>query len=140
MTDFIEDLKDVVDDVLQVRDDIGAIKDSVYIVTRAWDGDEIGDGNAVESKTIVYPSPWIVDYSHSLRITEGGNIKQGDILLKQISQDRYPNEIDVDCKTSSKLIEKFYEIGGILYNVISVRKRYATWDVQVRRLKDQTRY
>jgi len=139
-TDFIEDLKDIAHEALEVRDELGAIKDEVHYVTREWSGERVGDGSAYDSKARILPSPWIVDLSQNIRVTEGGAIKQGDLILKQISQDSYPNEKDIDGSSDSELIEKFYSVGEFLYRVINVRKRYATWDIHIRRLKDQTRY
>ena len=140
MTDFIDDLKEIAHDALGVRDDIGAIKDEVYIIIRVWDGDRIGDGNATETKARVLPSPLIVDLSHDVRISQAGAIKQGDLMLRQISMKAYPSESDINCVSTDKLIEKFYEIGGLLYKVIHVKKKYATWEIHVRKLTNQTRY
>lgn len=139
-TTFILDIQDVFDEAVQARDDIGAILDEVYIVTRTWTGSQPGDGLAKESKTIIFPSPWIIDLSQDLRLKEGGIIHQGDILLKQISRKRYPNESDINCASSNPKVEKFIELGGYLYQVINVRKTYAEWHLQIRRLVDQTRY
>jgi hypothetical protein len=140
MTDFIEDIKAIANDALQAVDEIGAIKSYVYQITRTWTGSEPGDGTATEIKTQILPTPLIYDLSHDLRLVEGGIFKQGDLILRMISQYNYPNENDVNCFSNDSKIEKFYEIDDDLYQVINVRKDYATWNVHVRRLSDQTRY
>lgn len=138
-TDFIEDLKDCVDDALQVRDEIGAIKAHVSIVTRTWTGDRVGNGTASDVTAVVYPTPLVVDLSHNIRLVEGGHVKQGDLLVKGISRDRYELS-DIDENTGSRSIERFYDVDGKLYRIITVVKKYATWDVQIRRTSDQRRY
>ncbi len=140
VTEFIEDIIDAAHDAFEARDDIGAIKAEVWFVTRTWSGSRIGDGTATETTVQMLPTPNIVDLSHSSRLLEGGVIKQGDILLKSISKLSYPNESDVDCIKSARTDEKFIEIGGYLYQVIHVKSNYHCWDVQVRRLSNQTRY
>lgn len=139
-TAFITDIQEVFDDAVQIRNEIGAILDEIYIVTRTWSGDQPGNGTAIESKVIIFPAPWIIDLSQDLRLKEGGVIHQGDILLKQISRKRYPLETDINCTSTNPKIEKFIELGGYLYQVISVKKTYADWNIQIRRLTDQTRY
>ena len=140
VTEFIADIIEAAHDAFEARDDIGAIKAEVWFVTRTWSGSRIGDGTATETRVQMLPTPNIVDYSQSSRLLEAGVIKQGDILLKSISKQAYPNESDVDCLKTNKTHEKFIEIGGYLYQVIHVKSDYHAWDIQVRRLSNQTRY
>jgi hypothetical protein len=140
MTEFMDEIAEIADDAIKIRNEIGAILAEIYLVTRTWTGEAVGDGSASETKVIVYPAPWIVDLSHNLKLSEAGVIKQGDLLLKQISKMRYPTENHVNCSSTNKLIEKFYEVDGLLYNVIYVKSEYGMWSVQVRKLTDQTRY
>jgi hypothetical protein len=136
---LIEDLKDCVDDILGIRDQIGAVLDPVYLVTRTWIGARPGDGSFIDSEVQVLPSPYIVDLSHNLNIKESGSIKQGDILLKNVSKNSYQTEGILDGSSDAKNIEKLYRIGEYLYQVIKIKNNYVTWDIQVRRLSDQRR-
>lgn len=137
---IVDDVRSMADEILGVRDEIGAVKRPVFILTRTWSGSERGEGAATDVSVQVLPSPLVKDFSHDLRVREGGNIKQGDQLIKSISQESYPNETDVNCTVTQKNVERWYYIDGHLYEVISVRRRYVTWDVQVRKTAKQKLY
>lgn len=139
MSSIVANLKPGLDSILGIRDEIGAALKPVFLVTRTWSGTEIGDGTKKETRSEVRPSPGIRQYTNDLRITEGGAVKQGDVLLKMISKQSFPTEKDVDCSVSSNTVEKFYEVDGILYRVVNVREKHLTWDVLVRRVSDQRR-
>lgn len=134
-------LLDCIDSVLGVRDCIGAVLHPVFILTRTWSGERPGDGDAEESEEQIKPTPQVVDYSHDLRLVEGGAVKQGDIVLRGISKARYA-EMDLDCslKEGEKInVERFYLINEKLYTVINVKENHLTWDVQLRKRSDETR-
>lgn len=129
---------DGIDCALEARDDLGAIKAKVYIVTRVWSGDQVGRGDYTDTSKQVYPSPEIVDFSHDLRVKEGGTVKSGDILLKSISRKRYSEyDLDLSIADNQRYIEKFYCICDKLYEVVNVKMQYATWDVLIRRISVQ---
>jgi hypothetical protein len=107
-------------------------KELVYLVTKAWP-ERIGRDEPVIEKVKVDPNPYIGDFNHDLRLREGGKIKQGDLMLKYIPFSKYPSEDDVNCKTDSELIQKYYYIDGYLYNVISISKGWAYWNIQIRK-------
>lgn len=136
---FMDDIRDRAASALGVRDDLG-VGVPVKICTRTWSGATPGEGTATEVLAQILPTPFVVDYSMRANVPEAGNIKQGDLVLKSIAQKNYPNLSDIDCTSTQKKIQKFYEVDGKLYRVIHVRKRVATWEVHVRRLTDQTRY
>lgn len=140
MPSIVDDIKSCTDDILGIRDDLGALKHPIYILTRTWSGQEIGDGTAVDTTAQILPTPYLVDYSHSIKIREGGAIREGDILLKMISKQSYPNESDIDCTTATTKIEKFYYIDGKMYEVISVTSEYVYWNVHLRRTAKQKTY
>jgi hypothetical protein len=123
-----------------VRDSIGAGLKEVSIVTRTWTGEAPGDGTASETKMQILPTPRIVDLSQSLKIAPGGAVQQGDIILKHVSKVTLPTEDEAACRSESRSVEKFWEIGSVLYQVISVTESHLTWNVQLRRLSDQSRY
>lgn len=138
-------LLDGIDCALEARDDIGAIKAKVYITTRQWDGDCVGDGDFTDCDEQVYPTPHIVEFSHDINLKEGGTIKNGDIMLKGISLKRYTEE-DLDLSVVNRdgdddaYFEKFYKICGKLYEVVSITRKFATWNVMIRRLSVQPQY
>lgn len=140
MSGIVSDILSITDDILGLRDDLGALKHPIYILTRTWAGQEIGDGAAVDSSAQILPTPYLVDYSHSIKLREGGAIREGDIVLKMISKQSYPNEDQIDCSTATKKIEKFYYINGKMYEVISVTSEYVYWNVHLRRTAKQITY
>lgn len=132
-------IKDSLDDILGVRDDIGAALMPVYFVTKTWTGTEPGDGTATEVKVQVQPSPRIVEMKNEHRIVPGGAVQLGDIFLKMISKNSYPNKSDIDGTAATANIEKFYEIDGNLYRVIEAFEKHLTWTVHIRKLSNQNR-
>lgn len=129
---LVDDIRADADDILSLRDQIGAVKKPVYLLARVW-GSAKGVGSPVDTFTQILPSPRIVEYSQDFRIREGGMIKQGDFMLKGISQESYPTEEHVNCTVNSALLEKWYCIDGWLYEVVSVNRKYVTWNVLIRK-------
>ncbi len=137
---LIDSLIPNLDSVLGVRDSVGAVLHTVGILTRTWSGPKPGEGEPKDTIEKVSPTPGIVDYSHDLRLREGGMLRQGDIILRGLSKHKYPKEELIDCTTPKKSIEKFYLIDDRLYTVINVKEGYVTWNVQVRKYSNQKRY
>jgi hypothetical protein len=145
-----DDLLEGLDGILRIRDDLGVALKVVNIVTRTWSDGEIGAGKAVEESSQILPSPSVspanananqpTQYAEDMRINTSGVISNADVSLKYISKNAYPLITDVDCSVTAVNIEKFYELDGILHQVINVREDLLTWTVKVRRLSDQTRY
>ena len=133
---LIESLKKSINPILGVRDTLGAQKHDVFLLTRTWSGEIVGDGQPVDTKSQVLPSPNIVDLSHSLRLKSGGNIRQGDILLKMISKQSFPERFEIDGEVLDKNVEFFYFFGDVIYRVISVTEDHLWWNVQVRAIND----
>ena len=134
----LDGLKDCLDDVLSIPGDLGLRLHQVFQVTRTWQGPMVGDGSFTDEVVEVLPQPGIKDFTHSVRVLEGGSIKQGDLILTGVSKNAYPEESDVDLKSADH-VEKFYRVGCNDYRVVSVKENLLTWDIQVRRLSDQTR-
>jgi len=138
--DILEALTGCIDEILAIPGAMGAVIHDVYLLTRTWQGGEPGDGHAVDVVEEVLPTPQIVDVAHDVRLTEAGAIKQGDLIIKNISKNRYPTADIVDCSTEDKRVEKFYLIDEKVYQVIHVKEGYLTWDVHIRKLKDDSTY
>lgn len=142
MTDILDCLGDSIDCALGVRDDLGLQLHFVKILKRTnpvVDPELAGfDGGAVITDVIekqITPSPRIVDYSHDLRAREGGNIRQGDLLIKQISKNQY-SKADINCSRldgEGANIERYYYVNDELYTVISITEKYMWWNVQIRK-------
>lgn len=146
--DLTENLADAIDCALQVRDDLGLQIHNVHIITRTKavaDSELEGfgpEGTIRDTKVQIFPTPKIVDYSHSLRTREGGGVRQGDLVLKQISKSKY-SRADIDCTKTPEQgdnIEKYYYINEELYTVISVTEKTMWWNVQVRKHISQGTY
>ena len=129
---IVSDILENIDSYLGLRDELGAIKEPIYILQRKWDSEK-GLGLPVDTQAQILPTPQLVDLSHSLKLTEGGTVKQGDIILKMISKKSYPLESDVNCYVDDEVTEKWYLIKGETYEVISVTQDYVWWNVHLRK-------
>lgn len=138
-TGIIDSLLPCIDSVLGVRDSVGAVIDPVWLYTRTWSGATVGDGTPVDTKVQMLPSPQLKNYSLDVRLREGGEIKAGDIVLKNVSRNSY-TEAQLDGTSPALNIEKLFLVGDKLYQVINVVKSYVTWDVQIRLLSNQERH
>lgn len=136
-----------IDAVLAIRDSIGINKQPVYFLTRVWwtddtyttQSDQIGDGVPKDTLSRMVPSPRIVDLSQSLNLREGGVVKQGDIILRDVSKNTY-SESQLDGSSQALNVEKLFLVGVKVYQVISLTEGYVTWKIQLRELTNQTRY
>jgi hypothetical protein len=127
------------DKILGIREQIGAQINDVYLITRTWSGERVGDGSFSDKREKISPTPQIVDYSHNIRVTDIGSVKAGDLLLKGISINKYPDELTLRTDTGNKRIEKLYNIGKHFYRSINIKENLITWDLQVRKiLQDET--
>lgn len=131
---ILNGLRANVNSILGLRDSLGVQKGLVYLVTRTWSGDEIGAGTMTEAKVQMLPTPYIYVFTADRKIPEGGVVKQGDIILRQISMQSYPTEDLINCSSNLANVEKLYEVDGNLYRVIEVTKKHVTWKVVLRRL------
>jgi hypothetical protein len=137
MTGIIDGLLPNINDILGVRDDIGAALKPVYLVTRTWQGAEPSDGTSVDVVEQVLPSPRIVELSDAYKIREGGAVQQGDIMLKAVSKQTYPDKSVLDGSVDEQNVEKFFKVGDVLYRVINVREKFFTYEIQLRRVSKQ---
>lgn len=134
---LVSDLRENINDVLSIRDELGAAKQPVALVTRTWSGTEPGDGTFTDASTPVVPSPSILAYTDDYRIKEGGAVQQGDIKLKWISKQSFPDRAAVECAIEAQNIEKFYSVGGFMYRVIQVEEKLLSWNVLLRKVSKQ---
>ena len=137
---LISDLTAIADSLYGIRDDLGAAIHNVYIVTRTWTGDAVGEGSATDEVAQMLPTPALKNLSHDFEAQAAGTVKSGDIILKGISKQSWPDEDTVSLKSDNAKIQKFYLIDDKLYQVISTVESYISWDVQIRKLTHQTRY
>lgn len=136
MSNFKKSFSKCIDSILEVGDTMGANLHDVFLLTRTWSGAFVGDGSATDVSVQVKPTPQIVDFSHDLRLKEGGAVKAGDLILKNISKTKFPLEDSINGSfgTNSDKIERFYRINSNDYQVINVKENLLTWDVQLRKL------
>ena len=133
----LTDILGSVDEILEIRQNIGAELKEVFFVERTWSGAEARDGTFSDVKTKMEPLPRVVEFFDDYRIREGGAIQQGDIMLKMVSKESFPQRSQIDCSSSDESVQKYYEVGGALYRVIMVREKHVTWDIQLRKTSDQ---
>lgn len=131
---IIDDLLPITNDILGVRDEIGAVIHPVYLLTRTWAGGSVGDGAATDTQVQVLPTPSIKSISHNLPALQAGVYQVGDLILSHISKQSFPLEDVVACKSASTAVELFYKINNKLYQVISVKESYVTWEVHIRKV------
>jgi hypothetical protein len=131
---IIDDLLPITNDILGVRDDIGAVIHPIYLVTRTWSGESVGDGTYLDVEEQMLPSPSVQKLTFNLPALQAGQYEVGDLIIRHISKQNYPDEDVVSCKSSDSNIEKFYKINGKFYQVISVNESYVTWEVTIRKV------
>lgn len=137
MSKLIPSMIGNIDSILAVRDSIGAPIQHSYLVTRSWSGGKLGLGDPVETKQQILPSPRVVQFAADSKFFDGGVIKQGDILLKMISKNKYPTENLLDCVAESEAVEKFYVVGDVEFQILNLREKHLTWDAHLRRRSRQ---
>jgi len=133
---ILDDVAIDVDDALKTIEGLELFKSKVYFLTRTW-SERKGRGTPEDDLIKIDPNPFISDLSHSLRIREGGKVKQGDVFLKYLPKNLFPDEDSVNASSIDELVEKFYVIDNELYEVISVVEGYAYWNVQIRKTSKQ---
>ena len=133
--DFRKSFGKCVDKILGIRDQIGVQLADVSIITRTWSGDRQGDGTFADVELKILPSPQIVDFSHDLRVMEGGAVKAGDLILKSISRNKFPDEEVLRTDTNARNIAKYYKVGNHFYHLVNIRERLVTWDVHIRKTR-----
>ena len=129
---ILDDVAKDVEDALRTIEDLDIYKSKVYFLTRTW-SERKGRGAPVDELRKIDPNPFISTLSHSMRIKEGGSAKQGDIFIKYLPKNLFPTEKSVNGKTGNDLVETFYVIDNDLYEVISIEKGYAYWNIQLRK-------
>ena len=134
-----ESLTDCIDKILEIREDLGVQLADVYIVNRRWSGERVGDGTFGDVVSQVKPTPGIKDYSHNIRVTEVGAVKAGDIILSGISRNQYPDELEFKTKTEERNTQRMFKVGKHFYHVVTVVEKLLTWDVHLRKIRqDET--
>lgn len=118
---------------------MGAQLADIWFITRTWTGKRIGEGQFTDAITKVFPLPQIKDFSHDIRITAGGAVQQGDLILVGLSRNQYPNMTVLRTDTGIANIEKMIKVGDHFYRVIHIKEKLVTWDIHVRKiLQDET--
>lgn len=130
-------LRSNINGILSVRDRIGAALKPVRIVTQTWSGGQLGLGTLSKAFVDVLPSPRVVEFRAENRITQGGLVKSGDILLKMISKQTFPTVDLIDGTSAAQNVDRFYEVGGIKYTVLEVTEKHLYWNVLLRRRSNQ---
>jgi hypothetical protein len=134
-----ESLSDCIDCVLSVRDGIGASLAGVSIIHRRWAGERVGDGTFTDQVTPLKPTPQIRDYSHDVRVSEAGSVKQGDLILVGVSRSAFPDEATLRTDVRSPKEEKMIKVGRHFYRTVHVREKLVTWDLHIRKInQDET--
>lgn len=135
---FKDCLQDSLDCILSVRDDIGATIQPSFIVTRTWSGDRVGDGHFTDETCQILPSPEIVDLSHDLRVQNGGTYKSGDLILKTINKQTYPEEM-LRTDTGKETVEKFIKVGTHFYRTVHIKEKLLTHEIHITKVsQDET--
>lgn len=117
--------------ILHSKECADALVHKVFHVERIWSGDHIGDGKYRDFKTEIYPTPSIIDYSHNLMASQGGNIQSGDLLLQGISKANYDRKF-LSPQTDSPNIERWFIIEDREYRAVSITEHLVTFNVLVR--------
>lgn len=139
MANFRESFTSCSDPILSIREKMGAQLADVFLITRTWNGERVGDGQFTDAEIRIAPTPEIVDFSHDVRVTEAGAVKAGDLILKGVSRNKFPDELTLRTDTDDKRVEKLYTVGKHFYTVVNIRERLITWDIHIRKIRqDET--
>ena len=122
--DLVDGLKRTVAEVLAIKDEIGAKKANVYLYKKI--------GAAEPVWTQILPSPTIAEYSLDPRLIAGGEIQQGDLLLRGIPQANYTEE-ELNTATETEGEERYFVVDKRAYTLAHLRKNYLTFDILIRR-------
>lgn len=140
-----------IDCALGIRDDLGLALHETYILKRVKGGSNEdaelqGFDDAIESvdtiETQILPSPRIVDYSQAFKALQGGNYKQGDIILKQISKNLFDRDtVELKRKDGEdENTERYYFINNELYTIVNISEKYFWFDIHLRKCDDNRTY
>ena len=139
MSNLRDSLLGCVDKILGVKDSMGANIHEVFIINRVWTGERVGDGSFTDEESQVLPTPCIKDYSHDVRITESGAVKQGDIILTGLSRNVFPDEEEFKTKTEERNTQRMFKVGTHFYHVKHIKEKLITWDLHLTKIRqDET--
>ena len=123
---LVDALKSTVANALKIRDSLGAKKANVYFYTKQGENEEVWRQ--------ILPTPQIVDYGLDLRLLAGGEVQQGDIMLRGIPQTNY-ERTDIETASTDETEKRFFVIEGRAYTAVYIRKQLLTWEVLIRRFE-----
>ena len=135
MSNLREKLIKSVGCALKIRDDLGVQIADVYIVERSWSGQREGDGELLDTLTKIVPTPQIMDYSHDVRIQQGGSYKSGDLILKSIPLDAYTEE-ELRTDTGDDTTVKYIKVGNHFYRTVHVKEKTVCWDIHITKVSE----
>ena len=83
---LVDDLAGLIDDLrTDLHTDFGVRAFRVYTVKRTWDGEAIGDGNAVEVETEITPQPWVQPWGLFNKLEPCGIDEAGTVTVTEVS-------------------------------------------------------
>ncbi len=118
---------------MKTIEDLEIFRHRVYILTRTWSGVRIGNGVKTDTTVEVSPVPYIKTYDLDIRLRVGGVIKAGDIIIKYMSKDDYPDLSFLETVTNIRNVQKFYKIDNKLYTAVGTSDGYAYWNIHLRK-------
>ncbi len=130
---ILDDAKKATSEAMFEIENLELFRHKVYMLTRTWSGGRIGSGDKEDVQVVISPTPYMRDYSHSVRLQENGVIKAGDVIIKYIPIENYPDESELETKTNIKNVQKFYVINNRIYTVVSIVEGYVYWNVHLRK-------
>ena len=130
---LINTLKVVAEQVFSIKDTIGFKKANVFFYSK------IGDDDAVWTQ--ILPTPNIRDFSQAIVMQSGGVVKQGDLLLTELPNNKF-SQSDLETATIEGKEKKFYVVvpqnatETQAYTAINIRRNYIDFSVHIRRSQD----
>lgn len=123
---------------LEAVQDSGLNISKVGILTRVW-AEKLGKDTPADSVVFFEPTPRI--RSISLRQTNefGGTIQKGDIQVRMLAKGSYSRD-QIDCVSDNPLIELYYYIDNLLYEVVDIEEKLTHYNVTVRKSKKRKLY
>ena len=129
-----------VDCALEALDSMGLNIAEVGLIKRVWPEDKIGRGTPVDTLELFTPTPRIEQIRQSHNNKQAGQERRGDVFVKFLSKNKYPEVSSIDATSTVKNEEIYYYVDGELFEVVEVTENLTHWNVLISRAKKRRLY
>lgn len=128
-----DDLEPIIDQTRQIIEDLGFRPYVVKVITRTWDGGEIGSGSPENEELEIEPSPKVSYPTPNMMYKSGGSILEGDRLVTKISRSYTQEELDGG--TLADNVELIWTVNDEEYRLVrEPQKKNLEWQCLLRKM------